>query len=88
MTTLNYRAPRLSRAKALIGAMAATLALSGAVQVAAPVSAPAKPPLYAEYCMDIWSSLVNAQENRNKVLEEFYAKLMTTERCWGAINGL
>lgn len=39
MNTIAYGAPRLSRAKALIGALLATLAIAGAVQATAADSA-------------------------------------------------
>jgi hypothetical protein len=41
MDTIAYRAPRLSRAKALIGALLATLAIAGVTQAGAPDSASA-----------------------------------------------
>jgi hypothetical protein len=41
MDTIAFRAPRLSRAKALIGALLASLAIAGAVQATAPESASA-----------------------------------------------
>ena len=46
MDTITYRAPRLSRAKALIGALLAALAIAGVVQAAAPGFASAR--LYHE----------------------------------------
>jgi hypothetical protein len=41
MGTINYRVPRLSGAKAMIGALLATLAIAGVVQAAAPAPAAA-----------------------------------------------
>jgi hypothetical protein len=43
MDTLSYKMPRMTRAKALIGAFVASIALTGAVQTALPASASAMP---------------------------------------------
>lgn len=69
MDTIAYRAPRLSRAKALIGALLAALAVAGAVQAAAPGLASARPyhecSIYADVAW-YWHNM------GNKGLEEIY----------------
>jgi hypothetical protein len=49
METLSYKMPSLSRIKALIGALLATLAIAAAVQATAPDSASA-----VSNCSDYW----------------------------------
>jgi hypothetical protein len=69
MNTVTYRAPSLSRAKAMIGALLATLAIVGVVQAATPGSASAR--LYHEcaYYADVawyWHNM------GQKELEDIY----------------
>lgn len=67
MNTIAYGAPRLSRAKALIGALLATLAI-GAVQVASPDSAAAM----KARCSIFLEEGHRAEAEGRQVLADFY----------------
>jgi hypothetical protein len=70
MDTLSYRMPRLSRAKALIGALLATLAIGGAVQAANPAPASAMP-----RCSPYLYAAGEAFNEGYQLLGEFYLDL-------------
>lgn len=85
---LTQKAPFLSRAKRAIGVMMAVVALGGAVQAATPDSASALKPLWAEYCMDVYSLYIGYSDIGNKQMADYYKGLMNSGNCWGAVNGL
>lgn len=68
MNTIAYRAPRFSRAKALIAALFATLAIAGAVQATAPDSAAAMP----SRCATFYGQAETAYMNGYDDLGDFY----------------
>jgi hypothetical protein len=68
MDTITYRAPRLSRVKAAIGALLAALAVAAAVQVTTPDSASAMKP----QCKSAWMSGWKADEEGREYLAAFW----------------
>ncbi len=77
MNTTVYRAPRLSRAKALIGALLASLAIAGAVQASAPDSASA---MRFDRCYS-WGVLAQEADSRgDHYVAAFYYALW--EACY------
>jgi hypothetical protein len=74
MDTIAFRAPRLSRAKALIGALLATLAIAGAVQATGPASASA---MKSTNCWG-WAEKGHRAEGEGRQdLADFYYTLYT-----------
>jgi hypothetical protein len=87
VNTLRYKMSRLSRLKGVIGTMAATLALTGAVQAAAPVSASALPRMTVGECWQVYNLAVKSRDEGNmdgylKALNVFYAN-----ECDGILEG-
>ena len=94
MSMSGKRMSRLSRVKATVGALAATLALAGVVQAAIPVAASAQKPLSTQYCMDIYSKIVQVEDLQKRdqdiSYETLYVYLLVqyiNGNCDGAING-
>jgi ABC-type glycerol-3-phosphate transport system substrate-binding protein len=73
MNTIAHRTPRLSRAKALIAAMLATLAIAGAAQVAAPDPAAAM----KSTCSHWMEEGHRAEGEGRQELADFYYTLYT-----------
>jgi hypothetical protein len=74
MDTIAYGAPRLSRAKALIGALLATLAIAGATQAATPDSASAMPRVEACHFFVVAGTIAESlgyQEQADALYAEF-----------------
>ncbi len=71
MNTIAHRAPRMSRAKAFIGALFAALALAGAVQAAAPDSASAM----RAGCARHWHAAWQAEADGYEYLAAFHYAL-------------
>jgi hypothetical protein len=76
----------LSRAKALVGAVATALALAVSVQAVAPDSASAMK-RSPEECMRLWVKIVYAEDHELWNDADFYGQLFTEGNCAGVING-
>jgi hypothetical protein len=79
--------PPLLRAKALIGALLSALALAGAVQVAAPLSASAQKTVLQEYCFELAGSIFRFNEagdmDMARIFEREFLAQCGPEAPWG-----
>jgi hypothetical protein len=64
----------LSRARALICALLATLTLTGAVQMAAPVAASAQKSVLQEYCLELAGSIFRFNEEGQMDMVEIFQR--------------